>query len=88
MDHAPAGGTGYFATYNITEEWINGGQSALMSFWHRPLHAMTDAFTAAGFRLAVISEPQAGRRRRSYSSGTSRCTSPTSLIRWGAVWYR
>jgi hypothetical protein len=28
-----------------------------MSFWHRPLHAMTDAFTAAGFRIAVISEP-------------------------------
>ena len=23
----------------------------------RPLHAMTDAFTAAGFRIAVISEP-------------------------------
>jgi len=29
-----------------------------MSFWHRPLHAMTDAFTAAGFRISVISEPQ------------------------------
>ena len=34
-----------------------GGQTALMSFWTRPLHAMTDAFTAAGFRIAVISEP-------------------------------
>jgi hypothetical protein len=31
-----------------------------MSFWHRPLHAMSDAFTAAGFRIAVISEPQPG----------------------------
>ncbi|WP_043615049.1 hypothetical protein [Nonomuraea candida] len=29
-----------------------------MTFWRRPLHAMTDAFTAAGFRLAVLSEPQ------------------------------
>ncbi len=29
-----------------------------MSFWRRPLHAMTDAFTAAGFRLTVISEPR------------------------------
>ncbi|MBN6054842.1 class I SAM-dependent methyltransferase, partial [Nonomuraea sp. RK-328] len=48
----------YFATDNRTEEWTMGGQSALMSFWNRPLHAMTDAFTAAGFRLAVISEPQ------------------------------
>jgi SAM-dependent methyltransferase len=49
----------YFATYNHTAEWTMGGQTALMSFWHRPLHAMTDAFTAAGFRIAVISEPPA-----------------------------
>jgi predicted TPR repeat methyltransferase len=40
-----------------TDEWTMGGQTARMSFWHRPLHAMTDAFTAAGFRIAVISEP-------------------------------
>ena len=40
-----------------TEEWTFGGQTAPMSFWHRPLHAMTDAFTAAGFRISVISEP-------------------------------
>ena len=48
----------YFETCNWTVEWAMGGQTALMSFWHRPLHAMTDAFTAAGFRIAVISEPQ------------------------------
>ena len=47
----------YFATCNRTEEYNFSGQTALMSFWHRPLHAMTDAFTAAGFRIAVISEP-------------------------------
>jgi ubiquinone/menaquinone biosynthesis C-methylase UbiE len=47
----------YFETYNWTEEWTFGGQTALMSFWNRPLHAMTDAFTAAGFRISVISEP-------------------------------
>ncbi|PZG20064.1 class I SAM-dependent methyltransferase [Nonomuraea aridisoli] len=47
----------YFATNNWTEEWTLGGQTAQMSFWHRPLHAMTDAFTTAGFRLATISEP-------------------------------
>jgi SAM-dependent methyltransferase len=49
--------TDYFATYNWTEEWTFGGQSAAMSFWHRPLHAITDAFIAAGFRIAVVSEP-------------------------------
>jgi SAM-dependent methyltransferase len=48
----------YFATYNHTAEWTMGGQTARMSFWQRPLHAMTDAFTAAGFRIAVISEPE------------------------------
>jgi SAM-dependent methyltransferase len=47
----------YFATYNRTEEWTIGDRTAPMSFWTRPLHAMTDAFTAAGFRIAVISEP-------------------------------
>jgi len=47
----------YFATRKWSFEWTFGGHTALMSFWHRPLHAMTDAFTAAGFRIAVISEP-------------------------------
>ncbi|GAA1233045.1 class I SAM-dependent methyltransferase [Kitasatospora nipponensis] len=48
----------YFGTTNWTAEWTMGGQSALMSFWHRPLHAMVEAFTAAGFRITVISEPE------------------------------
>jgi SAM-dependent methyltransferase len=49
--------TDYFQTRNRTEEWTLGGQTAQLSFWDRPLHAMTDAFTAAGFRISVISEP-------------------------------
>ncbi|MGW4824543.1 class I SAM-dependent methyltransferase [Streptomyces sp. NPDC004227] len=48
----------YFNTTNWTEEWTMGGQTALMSLWHRPLHAMIEAFTAAGFRITVISEPE------------------------------
>ncbi len=32
----------YFATYNRTEEWTMGGHTAQMSFWTRPLHAMTE----------------------------------------------
>ncbi|MGN6177471.1 MAG: class I SAM-dependent methyltransferase [Streptosporangiaceae bacterium] len=47
----------YFATYNWVDEWTVGGQTALFSFWARPLHTMTDAFTAAGFRISVVSEP-------------------------------
>ncbi len=53
------GEAAYFETRSRTEEWAFGGHSALMTFWTRPLHAMTDAFTAAGFRIAVISEPPA-----------------------------
>jgi SAM-dependent methyltransferase len=47
----------YFATYNYVVEWTADSQSALLRFWTRPLHAMTDAFTAAGFQISVISEP-------------------------------
>ncbi|MFH7340795.1 class I SAM-dependent methyltransferase [Streptomyces sp. KHY 26] len=48
----------YFDITNWTEEWTMGGQTALMSIWHRPLHAMIEAFTEAGFRITVISEPE------------------------------
>ncbi|MFJ1708840.1 class I SAM-dependent methyltransferase [Kitasatospora sp. NPDC088346] len=48
----------YFDTTNWTEEWTMGGRTALISLWHRPLHAMVEAFTAAGFRITVISEPE------------------------------
>jgi hypothetical protein len=40
--------------------WLAGGFSTLAAVlvrWTRPLHAMTDAFAAAGFRITVISEP-------------------------------
>ena len=48
----------YFATTSYTFTWMFDGQAAPMRFWRKPLHAMTDAFSTAGFRLAVISEPQ------------------------------
>jgi len=48
----------YFDTTNWIEEWTFGDQSAMVSLWHRPLHAMIEAFTAAGFRITVISEPE------------------------------
>ncbi|WP_203217340.1 class I SAM-dependent methyltransferase [Nocardia arthritidis] len=49
--------TDYFQTRERTEEWTMGGQTTQLKFWDRPLHAMTDAFTASGFRINVISEP-------------------------------
>ncbi|MFJ7216607.1 class I SAM-dependent methyltransferase [Amycolatopsis sp. NPDC098790] len=47
----------YFESYTWTDEFELHGQAARMTFWHKPLHAMTDAFTAAGFRISVVSEP-------------------------------
>lgn len=49
--------TDYFATTKWSDEYDFNGQKAVLTYWHRPLHSMTDAFTAAGFRTAVISEP-------------------------------
>jgi SAM-dependent methyltransferase len=50
-------GTDYFALAQWSDEYTFGAHTAKLTFWHRPLHAMTDAFTEAGFRLSVISEP-------------------------------
>ena len=48
----------YFSVTQYSDEYtFDEGQRAVLTFWHRPLHAMTDAFTEAGFRIAVISEP-------------------------------
>ncbi|WP_424569006.1 class I SAM-dependent methyltransferase [Streptomyces sp. CH-036] len=59
--HREAGREGehnYFDTTNWTVEWSVGGQTILVSRWNRPLHAMTEAFAEAGFRITVISEPE------------------------------
>ena len=47
----------YFETRAQAAEWPVGDQLIKVTFWNRPLHAMTDAFTAAGFRISVVSEP-------------------------------
>lgn len=48
----------YSATTGYTFDWAFSGQPFPMRFWRRPLHAMTDAFTAAGFDIAALSEPR------------------------------
>jgi ubiquinone/menaquinone biosynthesis C-methylase UbiE len=47
----------YFATRQYSEDLEFAGEQAVLTMWHRPLRAMTDAFTAAGFDIAVVSEP-------------------------------
>ncbi|MFJ7068162.1 class I SAM-dependent methyltransferase [Streptomyces sp. NPDC101115] len=48
----------YFATTDYSFEWTLNGRTAPMRFWRKSLHAMTEAFTTAGFRLCGITEPQ------------------------------
>jgi SAM-dependent methyltransferase len=47
----------YFAVTKYSEDYTFDGQVTWLTFWHRPLHAMSDAFTAAGFRIVTVSEP-------------------------------
>jgi SAM-dependent methyltransferase len=56
-DRLAGGDREYFGLHRRVDTWRFGDESAELVFWDRPLHAMTDAFAAAGFRLSVISEP-------------------------------
>lgn len=47
----------YFALTRYSEDYTFAGQSAVLTYWHRPLHAITDAFASAGFRIVTLSEP-------------------------------
>ena len=47
----------YFALTQYSEDYVFAGQTVVLTYWHRPLHAVTDAFIGAGFRIAAVSEP-------------------------------
>lgn len=47
----------YFDVAEFTFDAEHAGRTVIYTNWHRPLQAMSDAFTAAGFRISVISEP-------------------------------
>jgi hypothetical protein len=47
----------YFATVPNAEEYDFDGVRATLTVWYRSLSAMSDSFTAAGFRISGISEP-------------------------------
>ncbi|EWM10512.1 class I SAM-dependent methyltransferase [Kutzneria sp. 744] len=49
--------TNYFDTTQWSDEYTFAGRPAVLTYWHRPLSAMSDAFAAAGFRTAHIAEP-------------------------------
>lgn len=47
----------YFAISEYSEEYTFAGQSGVLTFWHRPLHAVVNEFADAGFRIAAVGEP-------------------------------
>ncbi|MBT9257384.1 methyltransferase domain-containing protein [Phycicoccus sp. MAQZ13P-2] len=47
----------YFATVPNAEEYDFDGVGATLTIWYRSLSAMSESFTAAGFRIAAIAEP-------------------------------
>ncbi|TCC61217.1 class I SAM-dependent methyltransferase [Kribbella pittospori] len=47
----------YFDVAEFSFDAEHAGRTVVYTIWHRPLQAMSDAFTAAGFRISVISEP-------------------------------
>jgi len=47
----------YFAIMQVTETWHKGGQPFDVTFWRRPLTAMTAAITSAGFVIDQLVEP-------------------------------
>lgn len=51
----------YFGVVEYSYDVEYDGREVIFTHWHRPLQAMSEAFTAAGFRIAVISEPPVDR---------------------------
>jgi ubiquinone/menaquinone biosynthesis C-methylase UbiE len=61
----------YFAIKQVTEEWSKGSGTFEVTFWRRPLTAMCEAITSAGFLIEQLVEPMpvdelAGRDVRMY----------------------
>ncbi|GAA1131538.1 class I SAM-dependent methyltransferase [Kribbella jejuensis] len=47
----------YFDVAEFSFDAEHAGRTVTYTIWHRPIHAMSDAFTQAGFRISTISEP-------------------------------
>ena len=47
----------YYDLTEFTYDAEHAGRTVIYTNWHRPLQSMTDAFTAAGFRLTAVTEP-------------------------------
>lgn len=48
----------YFAVKQVTETWTKGGRPYAVTFWRRPLTAMTEDIAVAGFVIERLVEPE------------------------------
>lgn len=48
----------YFAVRQVTETWSMASEDFQVTFWRRPLTAMTEVIAAAGFLIEQLIEPQ------------------------------
>ena len=48
----------YFAIKQVTEIWTKAGKEFEVTFWRRPLTAMTEAIASAGFVIDRLVEPE------------------------------
>jgi SAM-dependent methyltransferase len=72
----------YFAVKQITETWHKGGRSFPVTFWRRPLTAMTAAISDAGFVIDRLIEPPPSPelRARDPHDYAKICTGPRFLF--------
>jgi len=54
-EHSP---DDYYATVEVTERWRKGSAELDVTFWRRPLGAMTAAFASCGFVIEQLVEPE------------------------------
>ena len=47
----------YFALTQYSEDYDYGDETVWMTYWHRPLQDVLNAFVDAGFRIARVTEP-------------------------------
>jgi SAM-dependent methyltransferase len=82
MDWARHSPDDYFALKEVTETWSMDGQSFEVTFWRRPLRAVTDAIEAAGFVIDRLAEPEpaASLRERDPEADREIRTRPTFLF--------
>lgn len=74
-DYSLSGSQNYFATELWHDRWNIGGRKVPISYYRRPLSAMTDAFGHAGFAIERIAEPPpAAEMRERYPDDYQRLT--------------